>query len=76
MNDNLLFIAGEPSFFLLSICPVSSTLIKKPFVPLTSIIGRNYHMILEECAHITKNIGADIKVLDMPLLDTRIEGKI
>ena len=32
-------------------------------------------MILEEWAHITKNIGADIKVLDMPLLDTRIEGK-
>jgi len=38
-------------------------------------LGRNYHMILEEWAHITKNIGADIKVLDMPLLDTRIEGK-
>lgn len=38
-------------------------------------LGRNYHMILEEWAHITKTIGADIKVLDMPLLDTRIEGK-
>ena len=38
-------------------------------------LGRNYHMILEEWAHITKIIGADIKVLDMPLLDTRIEGK-
>lgn len=38
-------------------------------------LGRNYHMILEEWSHITKNIGADIKVLDMPLLDTRIEGK-
>lgn len=33
-------------------------------------LGRNYHMILEEWAHITKTIGADIKVLD-----TRIEGK-
>jgi DNA invertase Pin-like site-specific DNA recombinase len=32
-------------------------------------------MILEEWSHITKIIGADIKVLDMPLLDTRIEGK-
>lgn len=32
-------------------------------------------MILEEWARITKTIGADIKVLDMPLLDTRIEGK-
>lgn len=38
-------------------------------------LGRNYHMILEEWAYITKTIGADIKVLDMPLLDTRIEGK-
>lgn len=38
-------------------------------------LGRNYHMILEEWARITKTIGADIKVLDMPLLDTRIEGK-
>lgn len=38
-------------------------------------LGRNYHMILEEWAHITKTICADIKVLDMPLLDTRIEGK-
>ncbi len=38
-------------------------------------LGRNYHMILDEWARITKTIGADIKVLDMPLLDTRIEGK-
>lgn len=38
-------------------------------------LGRNYEMIIEEWARITKTIGADIKVLDMPLLDTRIEGK-
>lgn len=38
-------------------------------------LGRNYHMILDEWARITKTIGADIRVLDMPLLDTRIEGK-
>ena len=38
-------------------------------------LGRNYHMILEEWSRITKEIEADIKVLDMPLLDTRIEGK-
>ena len=38
-------------------------------------LGRNYHMILEEWTRITKTIGADIKVLDMPLLDTRIEGE-
>lgn len=34
-------------------------------------LGRNYQMILEEWALITKQIGADILVLDMPLLDTR-----
>ena len=38
-------------------------------------LGRNYHMILDEWAYITKTKEADIKVLDMPLLDTRIEGK-
>ena len=38
-------------------------------------LGRNYKMILEEWAYITKTKEADIKVLDMPLLDTRIEGK-
>ena len=38
-------------------------------------LGRNYHMILDEWSYITKTKEADIKVLDMPLLDTRIEGK-
>ena len=32
-------------------------------------------MILEEWSKIAKTIKANIKVLDMPLLDTRIEGK-
>lgn len=34
-------------------------------------LGRNYDMIIKEWARITNTIGADIKVLDMPLLDTR-----
>lgn len=38
-------------------------------------LGRNYQMILEEWSRITKTIGADILVIDMPLLDTRCEGK-
>lgn len=33
-------------------------------------LGRNYLGILEEWHDLTKNIKADIKVLDMPLLDT------
>ncbi|MBQ8292367.1 MAG: recombinase family protein [Bacilli bacterium] len=38
-------------------------------------LGRNYDMIIEEWIDITKNIECDILVLDMPLLDTRIDGK-
>lgn len=34
-------------------------------------LGRNYDMIIEQWTYITKTIGADIVVLDMPLLDTR-----
>lgn len=34
-------------------------------------LGRNYNDILVEWQHITKEIGADILVLDMSLLDTR-----
>ena len=33
-------------------------------------LGRNYNEIMKEWQHITKEIGADIKVIDMPLLDT------
>ena len=34
-------------------------------------LGRNYNMIIDEWKDITKNIKADILVIDMPLLDTR-----
>jgi len=36
-------------------------------------LGRNYAMIIEEWYYITKIIKADILVIDMPLLDTRID---
>ena len=35
-------------------------------------LGRNYSEILEQWRLLTKEIGADIVVLDMPLLDTRL----
>ena len=35
-------------------------------------LGRNYGEIRNQWQHITSNLGADIKVLDMPLLDTRV----
>lgn len=34
-------------------------------------LGRNYDMIITEWRRITQEIGADILVLDMPILDTR-----
>ena len=37
-------------------------------------LGRNYDRILAEWAHITNAVGADILVLDMPLLDTRTKA--
>ena len=37
-------------------------------------LGRNYSQIIEEWNRITNVIGADILVLDMPLLDTRTKS--
>lgn len=36
-------------------------------------LGRNYEEIISQWRYITKTIGADIVILDMPLLDTRRE---
>lgn len=37
-------------------------------------LGRNYTEIMKQWQYITQTIGADIKVLDMPLLDTSKQG--
>ena len=37
-------------------------------------LGRNYHQIIDEWKTITKDIKANIKVLDMPLLDTTLSN--
>ena len=37
-------------------------------------LGRNYNEILEQWRVLTKRIGADVVVIDMPLLDTRARG--
>ena len=49
---------------------------KNDLVIIKSIdrLGRNYNMIIDEWRLITKEKEADIMVIDMPLLDTRIEG--
>lgn len=36
-------------------------------------LGRNYEEIIGQWRYITKTVGADIVILDMPLLDTRRE---
>lgn len=38
-------------------------------------LGRDYDEILKEWRRITKEIGADVLILDMPLLDTRTQGR-
>lgn len=45
------------------------------FIKSIDRLGRNYNMILEEWRKLTKSKEIDIVVIDMPLLDTRIEGK-
>ena len=44
---------------------------------ITSIdrLGRNYQEMMEQWKHITQDLKADIKVLDMPLLDTTKSGE-
>ncbi len=53
-----------------------SVLKKSDLVAIKSIdrLGRDYQMIIDEWRRITKVIGADILVIDMPLLDTRETG--
>ena len=38
-------------------------------------LGRNYDMIIDEWRDLVNNLNVDIYVIDMPLLDTRTEGK-
>ncbi|MEG2639499.1 MAG: recombinase family protein, partial [Clostridiales bacterium] len=50
------------------------TMKKNDLLIITSIdrLGRNYEDIMEEWKYITKKKNIDIKVIDMPLLDTTI----
>lgn len=74
-DDNHIFIDKESgkNFERDSYRKLIKQLQKGDLVIIKSIdrLGRNYQMILEEWSYITKKIGADILVLDMPLLDTR-----
>ena len=50
-----------------------STIKKGDLLVIKSIdrLGRNYDLIIQEWTYIVKTIGADIVIIDMPLLDTR-----
>lgn len=56
---------------------LKKVLLKDDLLIIKSIdrLGRNYRMVIDEWYELTKIICADILVLDMPLLDTRCEGK-
>lgn len=65
-------ISGK-NFLRPSYCRMIKKLKKGDLVVIKSIdrLGRDYGEILEQWRIITREIGADIKVIDMPLLDTR-----
>lgn len=46
------------------------------FIKSIDRLGRNYDDLIEQWRYITKEKGADIVVLDMPLLDTRREKNL
>jgi len=76
MNDIFIDKQSGKDFNRSNYQVLKAMLKKDDLLVITSIdrLGRNYDMIIEEWTDITKNIKADILVLDMPLLDTRIEG--
>ena len=46
-----------------------------PIIKSIHRLGRNYDMIIDEWRTLVNDMNVDIQVLDMPLLDTRTEGK-
>ena len=75
IDDNCIYIDKESgkNFDRTNYQKLIKKLKKDDLLIIKSIdrLGRNYQMILDEWSRINKTIGADIKVLDMPLLDTR-----
>ncbi len=63
-------------------CPQYKKLIKKLnsdsvlYIKSIDRLGRNYHDLSEQWRIITKEKGADVVVIDMPLLDTRREKNL
>lgn len=79
LTDNVIFVDKESGrdFDRTNYKKLKRTLKPGDVLYVKSIdrLGRDYAMILEEWRVLTKEKGIDIVVIDMPLLDTRIEGK-
>ena len=79
LKDNNIFIDKESGkdFNRESYQRLIKKLKKDDLLIIKSIdrLGRNYQMIIEEWSRITKTIEANIRVLDMPLLDTTIDNQ-
>lgn len=79
LADSQIFIDKQSgkNFQRESYCRLKSLLREGDLLYIKSIdrLGRNYDMIIAEWQAIVKEIKADIVVIDMPLLDTRTEGK-
>lgn len=79
LKDNNIFIDKESGkdFNRESYQKLIKKLKKDDLLIIKSIdrLGRNYQMIIEEWSRITKTIKTNIRVLDMPLLDTTIDNQ-
>lgn len=67
----------RPSYNLLVGTDTTSSLLREGDVLVIyslDRLGRNYTEVREQWEHITKDMNVDIKVLDMPLLDTSIKA--
>ena len=79
LNDRNIFIDKQSGkdFERTQYQLLKATLKKGDLLIIKSIdrLGRNYDMIIDEWRSLVNELGVDILVIDMPLLDTRTEGK-
>lgn len=79
LNDSQIFIDKQSGkdFERKNYQKLKSMLKKNDLLIIKSIdrLGRNYDMIIEEWKEIVNKLECDIYVIDMPLLDTRTEGR-
>ncbi len=79
LDDSNIFIDKQSGkdFERVEYQTLKSKLISGDLLIIKSIdrLGRNYDMIIEEWRDLINGLNVDIFVIDMPLLDTRQEGK-